>query len=211
MFQSIILVIHIVAGSIALLSAVVPVVTKKGGNIHKKAGRAYALAMAVVFVTALPLAIISSDIFLLIIAVFSGYLVFAGWRFAASHGARPNQSDYAAVSLMALTGVGMWVYGALLASSGDTMWVVLALFGTVAIGLSIADARFHRQWTPAGSGRIQRHLTNMIAGTIATVTAVLVTNLETNPAWIAWVLPTIVITPLIVWWNVKLARAHTKS
>ena len=211
MLQSVILVIHIVAGSIALLSAVVPVVTKKGGNIHKKAGRVYALAMAVVFVTALPLAIISSDIFLLIIAVFSGYLVFAGWRFAASHGAKPNRIDYAAVSVMALTGAGMWIYGALLGSSGDTMWVVLGLFGTVAIGLSLADAQFHRQWMPAASGRIQRHLTNMLAGTIATVTAVLVTNLETNPAWIAWVLPTIVITPLIVWWNVRLNKAQSAS
>ena len=170
---SILLAIHVLAGLIALLSAGVPVVTKKGGNVHKKAGRVYALAMAVVFVTALPLAVLGSDIFLLIIAFFSGYLVFAGWRFAAAHGAKPNRIDYSAVSAMALTGVGMWIYGAILGTSGDGMWVVLAIFGAVAIGLSLADAQFHRQWTPAASGRIQRHLTNMLAGTIATITAVL--------------------------------------
>ncbi len=211
MFATVLLVIHITAGSIALLSAMVPLVTKKGGNIHKKAGRVYALAMAVVVITAFPLAIISPDIFLLIIAIFSGYLVFAGWRFAASHGAKPDRVDYAAVGVMAATGVGMWIYGAYIGFSGDSMGIVLGVFGIVAIGLSIADAQFHRQWTPGAAGRIQRHLTNMLAGTIATITAVLVTNWESDPAWIAWVLPTFVITPLIVWWNVKLAKTQSRS
>ena len=44
----------------------------------------------------------------------------------------------------------------------------------------------------------------MLAGTIAVITAVLVTNIHIEPVFILWILPTIVITPLIFWWNRKI-------
>ena len=209
MTATILLVIHITAGSLALLFAIVPVVTQKGGIIHIRAGRVYALGMTVVFLTAVPLAIIGSDIFLLIIAMFSFYLVFAGWRFARNRDSNPIWIDWLAVSIMALTGLGMWVYGVILATSGDTQWIPLAVFGFIALGLSWADFNFHRSRTESASGRIPRHLTNMLAGTIATVTAVAVVNgdnLSMVPTWVTWIAPTVVITPLIVWWNIRVRR-----
>ena len=96
MLETGLLYIHILAGSTALLAAVVPVVTKKGGKNHVRAGRVYALAMTVIFVTALPLAILGDDIFLLIIAFFSFYLVFAGWRFARNSARKPHWVDWSA-------------------------------------------------------------------------------------------------------------------
>ena len=44
----------------------------------------------------------------------------------------------------------------------------------------------------------------MLAGTIAVITAVLVTNLSIEPVFILWILPTIIISPLIFWWNRKI-------
>ena len=208
-FEFVLLIVHIVAGSIALLLAVIPVVTQKGGTYHKRAGRVYAVAMTVVFLTALPLAVLGSDIFLFIIAIFSFYLVFAGWRFASNHGGRPSWVDWTAVSVMGLTGVGMWVYGAVIGLSGDSRWVALGVFGAIAVALSLADVQFHRKWPESAAGRIQRHLTNMLAGTIATVTAVAVVNVDMNPIWLPWMLPTVLITPLIVWWNVRVAQSRT--
>ena len=105
MFETALLYIHILAGSTALLAAVLPVATKKGGTHHVRAGRVYALAMTIVFVTALPLAILGDDIFLLIIAFFSFYLVFAGWRFARNSGGKPLWVDWTAVGIMAVTGL----------------------------------------------------------------------------------------------------------
>ena len=46
----------------------------------------------------------------------------------------------------------------------------------------------------------------MLAGTIATVTAVAVVNVDPDPGWLTWILPTLVITPLIIWWNVRVAQ-----
>lgn len=204
------LVIHIGAGSVALLTAFVALVTAKGGVIHVRAGRAYAIGMTLIFLTAIPLAILGASIFLLLIAVFSFYLVFAGWRFARNRSRRPQSVDWVAAAIMGLTGLGMWCYAAVLAVSGGGNWVTLVAFGFIAVALSVADGLFFNQGRngkrrPAPHLRIQRHLTNMMAGTISTITAVMVVNVSMNPVWVPWLLPTIVITPLIIWWNVRTA------
>ena len=211
MIALIILVIHIAAGSVALLTAFVALVTAKGGVIHIRAGRVYAIGMTLIFLTAIPLAILGASIFLLLIAVFSFYLVFAGWRFARNRSRRPQPVDWIAAAIMGLTGVGMWGYAAVLALSGAGNWVTLVAFGFIAVALSVADGLFFNQGRPgkrrpAPHLRIQRHLTNMMAGTISTITAVMVVNVSMNPVWVPWLLPTIVITPLIIWWNVRTAR-----
>ena len=72
--------------------------------------------------------------------------------------------------------------------------------------MSATDLRHHRASPPPAPQRIARHLTNMLAGTIATVTAVVVVNVETDPPWLAWIIPTLVITPLIAWWNRRVLR-----
>lgn len=203
---TVLLFVHITAGAVALAAAAIALSTAKGRVHHIRAGRVYAAAMALVCVTALPLAILGADVVLLLVAVFSFYLVFAGWRFARNAGGRPRPVDWTAAVIMALTGLGMWGYGAVLFLRGDSLWVTMAVFGFIAAALSAADLRYHRTSPPPGRQRIARHLTNMLAGTIATVTAVVVVNVETNPAWLAWILPTLLITPLIAWWNRRVLR-----
>ena len=206
----ILLALHIAAGSIALLTAVGAVVTAKGGPNHLRAGRLYALAMTGVFLTALPLAALGADLFLLFIAIFSFYMVFAGWRFARNRRGQPQPVDWLAVALMSLTGLGMAAYAVLLASAGDSQWITMTLFGFIALGLAVADGVFYRRAPTPGPRRIARHLTNMLAGAIATITAVLVVNVELTAApWLPWILPTILITPLIVWWNRRVLRRRS--
>ncbi len=206
MLNVVLLSVHIAAGTIALLTAAFALSTAKGGANHVRAGRVYAMAMTAVFITAVPLALLGADIFLLFIAFFSFYMVFAGWRFARNRHGHPRVADWAAVAIMALTGLGMEAFAVILALNGDDQWVTLVIFGFIAFGLALADAIYYRNLPANYVRRISRHLTNMMAGTIATVTAVLVVNVATNPAWIAWILPTVVITPLIVWWNFRVAR-----
>ena len=210
MIALVLLVIHIAAGSVALLTAFVALITSKGGVIHVRAGRVYAIGMTLIFLTAIPLAILGASVFLLLIAFFSFYLVFAGWRFARNRSRRPQLVDWIAVAVLGLTGVAMWGYAVVLALSGAGNWITLVAFGFIAVALSVADGLFFNQGRsgrrrPVPHLRIQRHLTNMMAGTIATITAVMVVNVSMNPVWLPWLLPTIVITPLIIWWNVRTA------
>lgn len=202
--------LHIAAGTVALLTAVVALLTSKGGVNHVRSGRVYAFAMTLVFLTAVPLAMLGADIFLLLIAFFSFYLVFAGWRFAKNYSGSAQPVDWIAIAVMAVTALLMWCYAVYIAMQGSGQWVTLVIFGAIAFALSVVDARYYRVATTPRVQRVQRHLTNMLAGTIATVTAVLVVNVSVEPVWIPWILPTIVITPLIVWWNIRIARQSAR-
>ena len=204
------LAIHISAGSVALATAGVALVTAKGGRWHVLAGRVYAGAMTVVFLTAIPLAFFGGSTFLFLIALFSFYLVFAGWRFARNRQRKAHPVDWVAVAAIGLTGLAMWGYAAVLGFSGSSQWVTMLVFGGIALALGVADASFHRR-QPGGARRVSRHLTNMMAGTIATITAVTVVNVDMDPVWLPWILPTVVITPLIAWWNVRVLRRNRAS
>ena len=210
MIQLILLAVHVAAGSVSLATAGVAMVTAKGGRWHVLAGRVYAVGMTVVFLTAVPLAVLVDSSFLFLIALFSFYLVCAGWRFARNRRRRAHPVDWIAVSAIGITGLAMWGYAVVLALDGSSQWVTLVVFGGIALALGLADAKFHRD-QPGGQRRVARHLTNMMAGTIATITAVTVVNIDMDPVWVPWILPTAVITPLIVWWNVRVLRRSRSS
>ena len=90
----------------------------------------------------------------------------------------------------------------------------MLVFGAIAAALSSVDGRYYwglsRGNARTGAKRIQRHLTNMLAGTIATVTAVLVVNVQMDPVWLPWISPTLIITPLIVWWNLRVKSGSAR-
>ena len=105
---------------------------------------------------------------------------------------------------MVLSGVIMLFLATNYFMNNNSQYITLGVFGFIAISLGYADFRSYRKKYAIGEQRIARHLTNMLAGTIAVITAVLVTNIHIEPVFILWILPTIVITPLIFWWNRKI-------
>ena len=204
--MQILLPIHILAGIIALLCAALAVSSEKGKRLHVLSGRTYFWGMATIFLTAIPMSIISNNIFLFLIAIFSFYLAFAGMRFARNRKGVATTLDWIAVNLMILSGLGMWILAAIYFSNTNTQYIVLLIFGFLAIALGYADFKSHKNKSAIGKERISRHLTNMMGGTIAVVTAVLVVNPPFEPEWVWWVLPTVMITPLIFWWNSKILK-----
>ena len=107
--MQILLPIHILAGTLALLCSALAVCSEKGRRIHVVSGRAYFWCMAVIFLTAIPMSIITSNIILFLIAFFSFHLAFAGMRFARNRKGVATTLDWIAVSLMILSGFGMWI------------------------------------------------------------------------------------------------------
>ena len=196
--------VHILAGTIALICSALSVFSEKGKQLHVLSGRTYFGCMAVIFLTAIPTSVISGNIFLFLIAIFSFYLAFAGMRFARNRKGVATATDWIAVALMMLSGLGMWILAAIYFSTNNSQHIVLLVFGFLAIVLGYADLRSYRHETATGKERISRHLTNMLGGTIAVITAVLVVNPPFEPEWVWWVLPTVVITPVIFWWNRKI-------
>ncbi len=201
--MDILLLIHILAGTVALLSAALAVSSEKGKRIHILSGRTYFWCMVGIFLTAIPMSIINSNIFLFLIAIFSFYLAFAGMRFAKNRKGIATTIDWIAVSLMTLSGLGMWALAIIYFINDNSQYITLLVFGFIALALGYGDYKSHKNKTAIGKERIAKHLTNMMAGTIAVITAVLVVNVNIEPIWVWWVLPTVVISPIIAYWSKK--------
>ena len=201
--MEILLPIHILAGALALLCAALAILSEKGKQLHVLSGRTYFWCMVTIFLTAILMSIINKNIFLFLIAIFSFYLAFAGMRFAKNRKGIATSIDWIAVGLIILSGIGMWILAAIYFATDNSQYITLMLFGILANTLGYIDFKSHRNKTATGKERIARHLTNMMGGTIAVITAILVVNVEFDPVWVWWVLPTALMTPVIFWWNKK--------
>lgn len=195
------LLFHVAAGVIALVAGLVALATAKGGRRHRRAGRAYVLAMAAVVATALPLALVQGNYFLFTIAVFSGYLVLNGYRVLSRKRPSPGEAaplDWGAHLTMAVVGAAMVALGSRILLGGDRLGVALVVFG--AIGLVLAGREIVAVYRPPDGPRewFYRHIAFMGGGYIATVTAAVTVNLGMLPPLVRWVGPTAVGTPAIV-------------
>jgi hypothetical protein len=200
------LLVHIAAGHVALAAAVAALVAPKGARWHVHAGRVFALAMAAVFVTALPMTLLKPNLFLFLVAVFSFYLALTGWLRARNRRGAPLRVERIAAGVMAPTALAMAVQGAVLLARGQSMGTVLLVFGGVGGVLAGRDLWAAPGDRYRGAGRIAGHLTRMLAGTIAAVTAFAVVNIRVEPAAVVWLAPTVVLTPLIFYWSARVRR-----
>jgi len=204
--MEILLPIHILAGTIALFAAAFAICSEKGKKIHITAGKTYYWGMVGIFLTALPMSIINKEISLFLVAFFSFYLAFAGRRFAQNRTGVASRIDWIAVGLMIVTGIGMWLLAIFYFIDSNSDYIVLFFFGFISIVLGYTDYKTHKHQEATGKKRIARHLSNMLAGTIAVVTAVLVVNVNMEPQWLPWILPTVILVPVINWWNWKVMK-----
>lgn len=204
MLFNILLTTHIIGGFTSLFMAAVAVLTKTFNfdhKWHKYSGRVYHWGMIVVFVTALPMTYLHPNLFLFLIAIFSYYSAFTGWRLAVNRKGTPTLVDWGSGFVMALTAVGMLAYGAYLLAIGISDGVTILVFGVIGALMARSDLQKHRAGGLKGKERIIEHLGKMMGATIATLTAFIVTNFVFEPAFVLWLAPTALIVPIIVWWS----------
>lgn len=199
------LIVHVLAGAVSLATALLAMSVKKGSRNHRKVGTVYFWAMLVVGVTAIPVTFIRPNPFLFAIAIFSFYFAFAGYRRGKTK-YEPNSVDKIAAWLMAITALGMIFYGVYMAIFIAPIGWALFAFGCIGLQNSIEDVRDFAKKLSFYE-KTARHLQRMIAGTIATVTAVLVQQvaplLDPRTIWptVLWLSPTVVLVPLIFIWS----------
>lgn len=207
MVYGLFLAVHVAGGVLALVAASLALFSAKGKAAHVRAGRAFGMGMAAVTVGGLGLLALRPNLFLLCIALFSAWLVATGWRAARLRDGRPRAVDHALTWGMIALGAGMVGWGLWGLVQGHERAVVLAVFGGIGLCSALADLWATRRQVD-GQRRIARHMTRMMGGTIAAVTAVLVVNGSALPDVVRWLAPTVVLVPVIVWWNVRLARGR---
>ena len=198
---TILLTIHICFGTLSLLCAAGALYATKGAWWHRHFGEFFFCGMTGVFVTAIPMSIIISSVFLFAIAIFSYYLAFTGWRFARNTSGIPSAIDWLVSSIMLIVAIGMLGGGWYLYKTNSTHAVILLVFGGIGALLSKGNLKIYQQGGVQGKERIVKHFSSMIGATIAAVTAFVVTNFHFQPAIVLWLGPTVVLVPVIFWWK----------
>ncbi len=209
MLQELLLYVHIAAGFLALVSAFIAAITKTLNSAHKwhvYSGRVFFGGMITIFLTAVSISLITGNVFLLLVAIFSVYLALSGWSYAKNRRGTPQHLDWFRTFGMLTVSVVMASYGAYLLLSDETNGLTMLVFSGIGGALSINDLKTLYAGGVTGKERIRRHLTMMLAGSIATITAFIVVNFTFDPAFVLWLAPTVVITPVIVVWNIKIRR-----
>jgi len=203
------LILHISAGYIGLLAAAGAISIKMFDLNHRwhiRFGRVFFWAMMFVAISAIPLSLYAKNVFLLLIALFTGYLAHGGWRFANNHTGGIRGIDQASIIIAAVIGIGMCLFGFYMTISGDKQGITLGIFGLILCGYARRERSIFKQKPLENNQRIAMHLTQMLAATIASVTAFVVTNIDFEPAFVMWLAPTVLLVPVIVYWNIKLLR-----
>ena len=197
--------IHIAAGTLALVLAPLAMLTVKGGRAHRRWGKIYFWSMAVVAATAVVIALWRPKIFLALLAVFSFYMAFSGYRTLSrkrpAQGGGPIALDWTAAVLTFTVSAAMAVLG--LIRPGEA-WqrlgivpVVFGILGMILAGLDIG--KFVRP--PADrSAWWFAHMGGMLGSYIAALSAFSVVNFTFLPTAVRWLWPTALGIPLISIW-----------
>lgn len=210
---------HIAGGTLSLISGILPMVVTKGNNIHRLFGKIFFFGMTVVFLTGFTVSIIKNIPFLLLISIFSYYLVANGYRSLylkkLHRGQKPTVIDWLLNIVSGIFMLGMVVFGSYLIIKGAVqMGIVSLVFGIIGIRGVITTIRNFIKQPTSKTIWIEGHIGGMVGGYIASVTAFLVVNNEHYiglPMVVAWLLPTVMLVPLIVYWIGRYKKPVKKS
>lgn len=183
--------LHVALGTVAVVGMVVAWFTKKGSPWHRRAGQAYVLGMAGAISVSFFVSVATQNVMLFLIGLFSAYLVFTGYRTAAARDSVRTRLDQGVTVFVLLVAMIMFAYALYSFRSELSTAVILVVFGAIGFSFAFSDYKRGAFW-PKGRDRIVLHLNRMGGANIATITAVFVVNVQTNPAFIAWMVPSVI-------------------
>src|SRR5688500_942366 len=221
------LAIHIAGGTTALVSMFIPMIAKKGGTVHRRAGWVFVSGMTIVAVTALALSASRfltdpspggriAGLFLFYIAVLTGGGVSAGvraLRFKARTRRHRHPWDVGVAATIAASGVMMAAFGLAIQ---QPLLIAFSIIGLANGGGQLA------YWLRPPAHPMHwwfEHMNLMLGSCIAATTAFLVNNAGAlgmpKQSLVVWLAPTVVGVPAtfvwIAYYRRALADGHARS
>ncbi len=208
------LVLHIAGGSIGLLAGTINMFRTKGDKLHKLAGDFFFYGMLAAGCSALVMSVMHTSYFLFITGVFTIYLVSTGKRYLSMRGSELNAKrkplDWALTGCMGLFSIAFTGFGIYNLVGSNTFGIVFLVFGYLSMRMVIADVKNYQGKSEIKNAWYVLHFQRMIGAYIAALTAFLVVNVPQGwlPAsfnFIPWLLPPLILVPLIYKWTAKYA------
>ncbi|HEY3430657.1 MAG TPA: hypothetical protein VGK39_08280, partial [Cyclobacteriaceae bacterium] len=182
---------HVFAGIISLIVAPIAMVVEKGGSAHRLWGKVFFWCMTWICITAVVMSAYNWNPFLLLIAVFSYYSVFIGYRSLYMKQLHKGKSvrwfDWVATVLAGLFNVGFFIWGIMSINKDNLTFGILAAgFGYG--GLMQVRSQIKNFVKPPTDKHqwFYNHIGNMIGGFIASVTAFSANVLTFMPGIFQW-------------------------
>ncbi len=200
--------VHIAAGFTALVVAPGAIATIKGSEWHRRWGKIFFWGMATVAMTTLMMGLNNARAFMSLLAIFSFYLAFSGYR--SLYCRKPTQSagplDWWGSSIALAGSLGLLVWGTMQIMAGERLGVAALIFGVIGLLLSAQDLFRYRHPDPDKKAWWYQHMIRMLAAYIATTSAFSVINFQFLPELVRWLWPTVIGVPGIVIWVVYYKR-----
>jgi uncharacterized membrane protein len=199
--------LHIAAGATAFVFAPLALATRKGGKAHRRWGKVYFWAMAVVAASAIVLSAYRPILFLALVAVFSFYAAFYAYRVLGMkdlvRGGKAGRMDWMAAAITFLASLALAGFGIFRPAMVQNMGPVPVVFGV--LGMSLAARRVYGFLRPPSDRMFwwYEHLQGMMGSYIAAWTAFSAVTLSRflgsrhDLTWIVWLWPTIIGVPAI--------------
>lgn len=199
---------HIAMGMAGLLTGAVVMVLSKNHRLHSKLGNLYFITMCLAALAAIVLSHLHPNLFLFVVGVFTLYMLLSGKR-VIHHYRRTNfYPDYVLTTAMAMAAWWFLGYGVYLLWNKGTFGIVFLFLGWFSIRYVWTDIQWYRGIL---QGRVEAtvlHFQRMAGSYIASATAFTVVNNKILPGPVAWLLPAVLLVPVIIRWT-RRERAKT--
>jgi hypothetical protein len=168
-YSSPILLVHILGGSLGLLSGTAAMVFRKGSARHILAGHVFVVSMLVMSVAATYLGIVRHQPGNINGGIVTFYMVGTAWLTARRRDNETSRLDWLALLIPLTIGSLMWMTGLRAALNGrsslDGVPVGMFFFiGSICLLAAVGDVRMLRRGGVPGTKRIARHLWRMCYG-----------------------------------------------
>lgn len=199
--------VHAIFGGIGLLTGLLSILVKKGGINHMRSGKIFSYSMIISALISLIVARLPNheNLFLFLIGIFTIYMVLAGNRaltFKSKSKLQANWIDKSVSGGMLLASAIMLVIGVIGVIQAIENSILYIFFGGFGAFMSLKDFQTFRVYRHNKNAWLLSHLGRMVGALIASVTAFLVAGLNIGTT-IIWIMPTILGTAYIIYWNRK--------
>ncbi|MEO8416878.1 MAG: hypothetical protein ABI472_24660 [Ginsengibacter sp.] len=165
------IIIHISAGTIALLLGLAALLTKKGFQKHKKIGMLFLLFLTIVVLSGLiGVFVFGRNTFLLVITVLSAYQGFSGYRTLQT---KSNQPKFLDIIVAIISTISIFYFLYYFKSIGK-IWSPVIIYSTVGALLFLVTYDFARYFIPKSKYQnlwLYEHIYKMIGAFTALLAA----------------------------------------